>query len=111
MFSHVKQQVTDLWEVWIEYDQFNSEYFGTLYIFGEVVADQKSTSPLIKKVENCKGANELCLMISDIKQPGSERIIEVCYSEPIRDLNQYSSICIYFGEELIAHFNEIEVMI
>jgi hypothetical protein len=111
MFSHVKQQVTDLWEVWIEYDQFNSAYFGTLYVFGEVAADQKKTGSLIRKVENCNGANELCLMIPDIKNPGSERITEVCYSEPIKDLNQYSSICIYFGKELIAQFHEIEVMI
>ena len=111
MFSQVKQQVTDLWEVWIEYDQFNSEYFGTLYIFGEIVADQTNKNPLIKKVENCKGANELCLMITDIQTPGNERITEVCYSEPIRDLDQYSSICVYLGKELIAQFQEIEVMI
>ncbi|HWJ28240.1 MAG TPA: hypothetical protein VNS32_16975 [Flavisolibacter sp.] len=111
MFSHVKQQVTDLWEVWIEYDQFNSEYFGTLYIFGEVVADQHNAPPLIKKVENCKGVNELCLMIPAVHSPNKERIIEVCYSEPIKDLNQYSSICIYSGNELLVQFHEIEVMI
>jgi hypothetical protein len=42
---------------------------------------------------------------------GRCRMTEVYYAEPIEDLNQYSSISIYAGSELVAMFDEIEVMI
>ena len=43
MLSQPKQLDIDLWEIWIEYDQINSRYFGTLYVLGEVLVDQKSS--------------------------------------------------------------------
>ena len=35
MMNAMEQDV-DLWEVWIEYDQFDPDYFGVLYVHGEV---------------------------------------------------------------------------
>jgi hypothetical protein len=102
------QQDTDLWEVWIEYDQFHPEYFGTLYVHGEISTDKRITSSFIKM-----GTGEECQLNLQLP-PGATRIHcteEVMYSEPIKNLNQYTSVCIYAGEELIGLFTDIEIMI
>lgn len=102
------QQETDLWEVWIEYDQFHPEYFGTLYVHGEIAADKNTSSSLVKIAAN--SGEQLNLRIPE-RQSGLSHTREVLYSEPVRNLNQYSSVCIYAGEELIGCFNDIEIMI
>lgn len=105
---HVPQQDLDLWEVWIEYDQFHPEYFGTLYVHGEVAMDKKNSSSLTKI--DAKEGCQLNLQLPSISS-GQSPIKEVLYSEPIRNLNQYTSVCIYAGNDLIGSFNDIEVMI
>ena len=101
------QQDLDLWEVWIEYDQFHPEYFGTLYVHGEITTGQKTNSCLIRmREEGCQLHLQLPANISGI---GDSQ--EVVYSEPIKNLNQYSAICIYAGEELVGFINDIEIMI
>ena len=102
------QQDTDLWEIWIEYDQFHPEYFGTLYVHGEIPADKNASSSLIKINADVEG--RLSLRIPQ-RLPGLNHTREVVYSEPIRNLNQYTSISIYQGDELIGCFNDIEIMI
>ena len=109
MISHVRQHDIDLWEVWIEYDQFNSKNFGTLYVLGEILSDPKSTQPVIQKSGSCT-ENNLVLLVPE-RPVGRCRTTEVYYSEPIENLNQYASISIYAGTELVASFDEIEVMI
>lgn len=102
------QQDTDLWEVWIEYDQFHPQYFGTLYVHGEILANQKSRLPLLKISPDV--STQLILQLP--AKSGHDRYVsEVVYSEPVKNLNQYSSVCIYAGNELIACFNSIEIMI
>ena len=102
------QQDLDLWEVWIEYDQFHPENFGTLYVHGEVTVDKKATSYLTKIncAETCQLQLQLPLTSANINSTK-----EVLYSEPIKNLNQYTSISIYAGNELIGYFDHIEVMI
>lgn len=102
------QPDTDLWEVWIEYDQFHPEYFGTLYVHGEVFADKRNSSSLIKIADDDEGQLRLQLPLktSDISYTS-----EVFYSEPVRNLNQYTSVCIYAGNALIGRFSDIEIMI
>jgi len=102
------QQDLDLWEVWIEYDQFHPENFGTLYVHGEVTVDKKTSSNLTKinGTENCQLNLQVPLTSTNITSTK-----EVLYSEPIKNLNQYTSICIYAGNELIGYFEDIEVMI
>jgi hypothetical protein len=102
------EQDLDLWEVWIEYDQFHPENFGTLYVHGEVTVDKKSASYLTKLNgdEKCQLKLQLPLRSTNVNSTK-----EVLYSEPIKNLNQYTSISIYAGNELIGYFDHIEVMI
>jgi hypothetical protein len=102
------QQDTDLWEVWIEYDQFHPEYFGTLYVHGEISTDKKDGLSLIKIAADDKDA--LTLQIAE-RSLDLYYSTEVVYSEPVKNLNQYTSVCIYSGDKLIGYFNEIEIMI
>jgi hypothetical protein len=101
------QQDIDLWEVWIEYDQLHPEYFGTLYVHGEIATNQKSGLSLRRLHEN---NDQLVLQLPE-KISCLYDTTEVLYSEPVRNLNQYSSVCIYAGNELIGCFNDIEIMI
>jgi len=101
-------QDINLWEIWIEYDQFHPEYFGTLYVHGEIWSDNKHDSSLIKLTSDHQG--ELTLQLPE--RPNEyNNTREVVYSEPIRNLNQYTSVAIYSGKELIGFFNDIEIMI
>jgi len=109
MISREKQADLDLWEVWIEYDQFNPKNFGTLYVLGEIMTDYKNSNPTIVK-RGRFNSNQLVLQVPE-KPTGRCHITEVYYAEAIEDLNQYSSISIYAGTELVAMFDEIEVMI
>jgi len=105
---HVLQQDLDLWEVWIEYDQFSPEIFGILYVHGEVTVDKKTSSYLTKitGAEECQLNLQLPVISTNVTSTK-----EVLYSEPIKNLNQYTSIRIYAGDELIGYFDDIEVMI
>lgn len=105
----VNQAVIDtgLWEVWIEFDEFDSAQFGTLYILGEIQAGKQKPCFIKLPCEH----NTLQLMIPvqpmDIYGP----VKEVLYSEPIESIDKYDAIRIYAGKELIASFDEIEIMI
>jgi len=106
--TNTLEQDLALWEVWIEYDQFHPEYFGTLYVHGEVSIDKKASSYLTKIADTDQYQLNLQL---PLKSPGIHTTKEVLYSEPIRNLNQYTSVCIYSGNELIGSFDDIEIMI
>jgi len=105
---NVIQQDIDLWDVWIEFDQSHPEYFGTLYVHGEIAIDKKMRSSFTKMdtQEKCQLNLQLPARSSTLQYTK-----EVLYSEPIRNLNQYKSVCVYAGNELIGCFNDIEIMI
>ena len=111
MISQLKQQDVDLWEAWIEYDQFDPSFFGTLYIIGEIRVDQKSEQPpeLLKYSQHNK-STQLILHVPP-RFFGHSCMKEVLYSERVKNFDQYSSIRIYAGDNLIARFSEIEVFI
>jgi hypothetical protein len=109
MTSGIKKQDIDLWEAWIEYDQYSTECFGTLYILGEILIPAGENGEVVK-IENDKDDPRLILRIPE-RPRGRCRAKEVLYSEPIINLSQYTSICIYAGEELVTAFDEIEVLI
>jgi hypothetical protein len=105
--KNVLQQDLDLWEVWIEYDQFHPEYFGTLYVHGEMPTNKRISS-LLTKVDTSD--NQLTLQLpAEIDVDGCMK--EVRYSEPIRNLNQYTSVCICEGDEVVGLLDDIEIMI
>ncbi len=110
MIRDVKQQDIDLWEVWVEYDQFNRQHFGTLYVLGEILLDHKESFPLLQKKNSNRKKGALVLQ-APARGTGRKRATEVFYSEPITDLSQYTSVIIYSGEECIANFEEIEILI
>jgi hypothetical protein len=101
-------QDLDLWEVWIEFDQFDPEHFGILYVLGEINISQRSGESLIRKIDHEDG--QLFLQVPD-RPVGRSRMKEVLYSEPVDNLSQYSSVNIYAGTELIASVDHIEVLI
>jgi len=105
---NVIQNDIDLWEVWVEYDQFHPEYFGTLYVHGEIPADKKNSSDFIKIATDSK--SELSLQLPE-RSHDVNYTTEVVYSEPIKNLNQYTSVRIYSGKKLIGCFDDIEIMI
>lgn len=110
MTNPLKQELTDLWEIWIEYDPYHPLYFGTLYITGEVITNKKSPVPaMIKSGEIV--SSQLRLIIPSCMEDSPREIREICYSEPVVNLNQYTSVCIVSGDETIAHFEEIEIVI
>ena len=108
MISRQGIQEIDLWKLWIEFDQFNPNHFGTLYVLGETMVGQGPCKNLIKKMVHEDG--HLILQLPARPQRGG-RIKEVLYSESVDNLTQYSSVFIYAGNELIASFDEIEIMI
>jgi|SRR6476646_3508874 hypothetical protein len=101
------QQDLDLWEVWIEYDQFHPEHFGTLYVHGEI-ATNKKICPRLTKIS--KDGSQLTLQLPT-KSEVDGCLKEVLYSEPIKNLNQYTSVCICEGDEVVEVLDDIEVMI
>jgi hypothetical protein len=107
MIAHQLNDV-DLWEMWIEFDQFNHNHFGILYVLGEIEIGQSHEKKLITKIDQEDG--QLVLQVP-ARPVGRSRMKEVLYSEAVESLSQYSSVCIYAGTELIACFDEIEVLV
>ena len=107
MISQQEIQDIDLWELWIEFDQFNPNQFGILYVLGETLVGQGSQT-LIKKMVHEDG--QLVLQLPARPERGG-RMKEVLYSEVVDNLTQYSSVFIYAGSELIASFDEIEILV
>ena len=101
------EQGTNVWEAWIEYDQVHPEYFGNLYVHGEIVTDRKCSSSFIKAITE---DDQLILQLID-PCSGNYRMREIVYSQPIKNINQYNSIFVYAGDELVACLDDIEIMI
>ncbi len=98
-----------LWEAWVEYDQFDPNCFGTLYIIGEISTEHTVSRPFTKLDTSNK--KQLVLQVPAVPSARRVRMKEVLFSEPIKSIDAYTSIHIYAGDELIASFNEIEIMI
>ena len=112
MIQTSKQLNIDLWDAWIEFDQMHPDHFGTLYITGEVEISKKSKQPLtIMKEENTAFTNTLVLRIQNELTETESVVEEVMYSEPLINLNLYTAILIYSGNELIAVMQDIEILV
>jgi len=101
------EQGLNVWEAWIEYDQLNPEYFGILYVHGEMVTDRRCGASFLKaRTED----DQLIIQLVD-PASGNYRTREIVYSQPIRNINQYNSIFVYAGDQLITCLDDIEVLI
>lgn len=97
----------DLWEAWIE---LNNESY-TLYVVGDICTGRSKTTPvLLKKWVQGVAASHLFLEVLPFFDPEGVRLAEVCYAEPVRDIQQYEQISICAGEEIIACITDIELM-
>lgn len=105
------QQDIDLWEAWIEFDHVAQNFFGTLYIMGEVLVDKKETRPFIIKPLHETETGTLVLQLQTGSSIHPTRVAEVVYSESLRNIDQYSSIKIYRDNELLTQINEIEIVV
>ena len=110
MFNQPTLQETDLWEVWIEYDEFDSGHFGTLYVIGEILVQHGAKGPFIRKGFS-PDSGELILKIPSTPVEGRSKRKEVLFSEPVACLGQYHTISIYCDNELLATFSDIETLI
>jgi hypothetical protein len=110
MTTPEKQQDVDLWEIWIEYDPSSPGFFGTLYILGEIsVNDKNPLGSLLMRTETTEG--KVLRLQAPVFKPGRQKIKEVFYAEPVRQLDQYAAVHIFSGNEMIAKLDEIEVLI
>lgn len=98
----------DLWEIWVEFDPSDPKHFGTLYVHGEVLTDYKHPRLPVKKIGS--QLSKLILQLPS-RSHSVNRTKEVLYSEPIRNLNQYTCVEVYVGNELIISLNELEILI
>lgn len=107
MISELKQQDVDLWEAWIDLANNFETPCPTLYVVGDVFSDDRFRQPYLMKREQAN-ANKLVLEI--LPGIGSEDgyVTEVLYAEELDKLEQYNSICIYAGGELVTEIFEIE---
>ncbi len=78
---------------------------------GEVLAEKRSPKPSITKSFLSGNTQHLILQIASPGIVKDGYIKELVYSEPITNLNKYSTVSVYLGTELIAHLKDIEVMI
>jgi hypothetical protein len=107
MIVDFKQQDVDLWEAWIDVQSTDTENRFTLYVVGDVFTDDKLSYPYFKKKET----DDLKVLALEIL-PGitSEDgyVTEILYAEELDAMNQYESIAIYAGSEIIKTISDIE---
>lgn len=86
---------------------------GTLFLNGEIFLNNSLLQPYFMKVEtDSMEPTNLKLQILPnnmvVEEGGIES--EIFYSEPLLHHDQYTSITIFSGNELLAHIDEIEVL-
>jgi hypothetical protein len=103
-------QETGLWEAWVEFDHLDSNAFGTLYILGEAPVNSKTKNCCITKVDGVD-SSFLVLQMPALPDTGRFKTKEVLYSEKVHKIDQYKTIVVYQGEEMITEITDIEVLI
>ena len=107
MIKQLQLQEQDVWEAWIEFDQF-SPHFGILYIWGEFPSG-KNGKVFTRKLQTRSGT-QLLIQLPEASE-GRHRTREYNFSESLSNPLQYESILVYSGKELVARFTEIEIVI
>jgi hypothetical protein len=111
MIKATKQNEVGLWEAWIEFDSITPGYFGMLYVLGEVQMKKKNLHPFLIKSISEGDTKQLVLNIDESLLSSGANMQEVSYSQPLLNIDQYASIVIYAGEELIEQIEDIEVLV
>ena len=109
MLIELKHQNVDLWEVWVDLQTPNHSNAATLYLIGDVFTNNHLTQPYFQKKKHTD-PQVLSLEIFPGIASDDGFVTEVMYSEELEHSEQYSSILIYAGDELVAHLEDIEVL-
>jgi len=108
MIKQAAIQEQDLWEAWVEFDQFSTTHFGMLYVSGEL---SNYGSPQVSKcTRETERGIQLVIELSEGLN-GRKKLEEFFYSEPIHLPLQYDSVIVVSGGEEIAFFDSIEIVI
>lgn len=105
------QQDTSLWEAWVEFDDLSLTNFGTLFVMGEALAGKGNRKPQIIKSVDEHYPQRLILKIQSPASDNRLRNTEIMYSEPIKNIDQYSSIVVFKDNDPIAEIEEIEILV
>jgi hypothetical protein len=107
-----KKHHLNIWEAWIDVQESGGRQIGSLYIIGDVLVNNHILRPLlVKKQFDSNDKIELSLeIIPDIVSEGGKSV-EVFYSEELESPDQYKSVTIFAGNQIIAKINEIEILI
>lgn len=108
MKAPVHQDI-DLWEVWIEFNEFAPSGFGTLYVIGEVMMDAETGKPRLVKTSDPSSATLTLHFPPPVTNRARPK--EVLFAETVSSVRPYERIEIFCGETLVAFFETIEVMI
>lgn len=111
MIYNTIQHDIDLWEAWVEFDAVAANYFGNLYITGEVLVNKQANHPFIIKCIRKDEPQTLVLKIQNSAFANASKTAEVVYSEPLCNIDQYNRVKIYKDDELVALIEDIEVVI
>ena len=109
MLIETKQQNVDLWEAWIDMQTATDGNIATLYLIGDVFTDDRFSAPYFIKKEHTD-PHVLSLQIYPGITSEDGYVTEVMYAEELQDIDQYSSILIYTGSELLASIEDIETV-
>lgn len=105
----IAQQEIDLWEAWIEFDEFSENNFGILYVLGETESQFSPQMFTLRKLATKRG--RLFLELVPLLNSKRKRNREVIFSEPISTIDAYNGVYIVFEGQTISEISEIEVMI
>ncbi len=107
MISELKQQDVDLWEAWIDLPSNSETNCPTLYVVGDVFSDDRFSQPyFIKRVH--ENPNVLVLEILPGISSEDGYVTEILYAEELDIIDQYQTIIIYAGGEIVTQIYDIE---
>ena len=107
MLIQPKQQNVDLWEAWIDLQTTNNGGTATLYLIGDIFTENVLAKPFFKKREDFI-PEVLSLEILPGITSEDGYVTEIVYSEDLREIDQYKTIFIYAGNELLTQIQDIE---
>ena len=107
MLIQPKQQNVDLWEAWIDLQTANNGGGATLYLIGDVFTNNVFAKPFFKKREDFI-PEVLSLEILPGIDSEDGYVTEIVYSEDLQKVDQYKTIFIYAGNELVTQIQDIE---
>ena len=107
MLIQPKQQNVDLWEAWIDLQTTYSGGTATLYLIGDIFTENIFAKPFFKKREDFL-PEVLSLEILPGITSEDGFVTEIMYSEDLQEIDQYKTICIYAGNELLTQIQDIE---